>query len=97
MTQRRRLDAFLAEKAEEAGAEFPTGSKATGGGADGDGVAVARRRRDGTGADALGADGVNGIERQGARPRRQPHGRGSQSRRTLRTRSSTRSAIADGS
>jgi geranylgeranyl reductase family protein len=58
MTQRRRLDAFLAEQAADAGAEFRQGAKVTDVEADGavtiDGVRVR------AGA-LIGADGVNGI------------------------------------
>jgi geranylgeranyl reductase family protein len=58
MTQRRRLDAYLADRAAEAGASFRPSAKVTAVSADGrlnvDGVAVR--------ADALiGADGVNGV------------------------------------
>ena len=58
MTQRRRLDAFLAEQAAEAGAEFRDGLRATA--VEGDGTV----RFDGTAAQAeavIGADGVNGL------------------------------------
>jgi geranylgeranyl reductase family protein len=58
MTQRRRLDAFLAEQAAEAGADFRQGTKVTeiaaGGSLTVDGVAV----KAGT---IIGADGVNGT------------------------------------
>ena len=58
MTQRRRLDAFLAEQAAEAGADFREGAKVSDVSADGrltvDGVAVSA-------AALIGADGVNGI------------------------------------
>jgi len=58
MTQRRRLDAFLAEQASAAGAEFRDGAKVTGvdsGGA----VTIEGKRLD---ADVVvGADGANGI------------------------------------
>jgi geranylgeranyl reductase family protein len=58
MTQRRRLDAFLAEQAADAGADFRQGAKVTQVDADGsvtiDGVAVR------AGA-LIGADGVNGV------------------------------------
>jgi geranylgeranyl reductase family protein len=58
MTQRRRLDAFLAEQAADAGAEFRQGAKVTDVEADGavtiDGVRVR------AGA-LIGADGVNGV------------------------------------
>jgi geranylgeranyl reductase family protein len=58
MTQRRRLDAFLAEQAADAGAHFRQGAKVTQVDADGsvtiDGVAVR------AGA-LIGADGVNGV------------------------------------
>ena len=58
MTQRRRLDAFLAEQAEKAGASFRQGAKVAdiepGGRATVDGVPV-------KGEALIGADGVNGI------------------------------------
>ena len=58
MTQRRRLDAFLAERAAEAGAEFRDGTKVTAVDADG-AVAVAGEQ---LGCDiVVGADGANGI------------------------------------
>ncbi len=60
MTQRRRLDAFLAQKAVEAGAEFRPGVKATGVAPEGDGVAVTAGRETYRGLTLLGADGVNG-------------------------------------
>jgi geranylgeranyl reductase family protein len=58
MTQRRRLDAFLAEEAARAGADFRDGLRATEIGLDG------TVRFDGTVAEAdvvIGADGVNGL------------------------------------
>ena len=58
MTQRRRLDAFLAAQAAEAGAEFRDGVRATS--VESDGTV----RFDGTAAQAdvvIGADGVNGL------------------------------------
>jgi geranylgeranyl reductase family protein len=61
MTQRRRLDAFLAEQAAAAGADFRDGVKATALEQDDDGVTV---RFDGAAATApvaIGADGVNGL------------------------------------
>ena len=58
MTQRRRLDAFLAERAEEAGAEFRQRVKVTAVDSDGNVVAGGERLR----ADVIiGADGANGI------------------------------------
>src|SRR5215475_14235384 len=61
MTQRRRLDAFLAEQAAAAGAEFRDGVKVTAVEQDDDGVTF---RFDGSAATApvaIGADGVNGL------------------------------------
>ena len=61
MTQRRRLDAFLAEQAAAAGADFRDGVRATALEQDDDGVTV---RFDGSAATApvaIGADGVNGL------------------------------------
>src|ERR671930_674224 len=58
MTQRRRLDAYLAERAAAAGADFREGLRATA--VDVDGTV----RFDGTAAEAdvvIGADGVNGL------------------------------------
>ena len=62
MTQRRRLDAFLAEQAAAAGADFRDGVRATALDQDDEGVTI---RFDEGGAAtapvALGADGVNGL------------------------------------
>ena len=61
MTQRRRLDAHLAARAAEAGADFRDGVRATALEADDDGVTV---RFEGSAASApvaIGADGVNGL------------------------------------
>ena len=58
MTQRRRLDAFLAERAAEAGAEFREGVKVTG--VDPSGFVSAGGERL-EGAVIVGADGANGI------------------------------------
>jgi geranylgeranyl reductase family protein len=61
MTQRRRLDAHLAEQAAAAGADFRDGLRATALEPESDGATV---RLDGGGATApvvLGADGVNGL------------------------------------
>ena len=61
MTQRRRLDAFLAEQAAAAGADFRDGVRASALEQDEDGVTV---RFDGSAAwapVAIGADGVNGL------------------------------------
>ena len=61
MTQRRRLDAHLAEQAAAAGADFRDGQRVTALEQDGDGAIV---RFDGTAARApvaIGADGVNGV------------------------------------
>jgi geranylgeranyl reductase family protein len=61
MTQRHRLDAFLAEQAADAGAEFRDGVRATGISASPRGITVATERG-GLRADvAIGADGANGI------------------------------------
>jgi geranylgeranyl reductase family protein len=58
MTQRRRLDAFLAEQAVEAGTDFRDGVRATAVGADG----AVRFDRTAAHADVVvGADGVNGL------------------------------------
>src|SRR5919199_1231084 len=58
MTQRRRLDAFLAEQAAEAGAEFRDGAKVTDVAADGEVVLDGERLH----ADVVvGADGANGV------------------------------------
>jgi flavin-dependent dehydrogenase len=57
MTQRARLDAYLAEQAAAAGAEFRDGTKVTRVETNGDGVLV-----DGIRADVvIGADGANGV------------------------------------
>jgi geranylgeranyl reductase family protein len=58
MTQRRRLDAFLAERAAEAGAEFRDGVKAT---RVGEGGEVTVDDETFRGEVVIGADGVNGI------------------------------------
>jgi geranylgeranyl reductase family protein len=61
MTQRRRLDAYLAEQAAAAGADFRDGLRATALEPGDDGATV---RFDGSGATApvvIGADGVNGL------------------------------------
>src|ERR671939_592104 len=58
MTQRRRLDAFLAQQAAEAGAEFRDGARVVAVGPDGD-VELERERLR---ADVVvGADGANGV------------------------------------
>jgi geranylgeranyl reductase family protein len=62
MTQRRRLDAYLAERAAEAGAEFRDGVKVsaiTPGGRDGYDVAVGQERARAN--VVIGADGANGV------------------------------------
>jgi geranylgeranyl reductase family protein len=65
MTQRRRLDAFLAERAAEAGAEFRGGTKVTA--VSGDGVVDVGRER--LQADVVvGADGANGVTQRIAEP-----------------------------
>ena len=58
MTQRRRLDAFLAEQAQEAGAELREGVKVSSVTEDGAVVAAGETLRAGV---VVGADGVNGI------------------------------------
>jgi geranylgeranyl reductase family protein len=58
MTQRKRLDAFLAEQAAEAGAEFRDGAKVSAVGEDGTVTAGGETLRAGV---VVGADGVNGI------------------------------------
>jgi geranylgeranyl reductase family protein len=66
MTQRRRLDAFLAEQAAAAGADFRDGVRASALEQDDDGVTV---RFDGSAARApvaIGADGVNGLTARAA-------------------------------
>jgi geranylgeranyl reductase family protein len=71
MTQRRRLDAFLAERAAAAGAEFRDGAKVTGvdpGGV----VAIGGKRLE---ADVVvGADGANGITARSLGLRAHEHG-----------------------
>ncbi len=61
MTQRRRLDHFLAEKAAGAGAEFRDGVKVTGIETDADGATVTTGGERIRAAVVVGADGVNGI------------------------------------
>jgi len=61
MTQRRRLDAHLAEQAAEAGAEFRDGVRATALEADDEGVTVRFGGSAASAPVALGADGVNGL------------------------------------
>ncbi len=61
MTQRRRLDAFLAEQAISAGADFRDGLRVTGIAADGGGVTVDVCGRRVRGQALVGADGANGI------------------------------------
>jgi geranylgeranyl reductase family protein len=58
MTQRRRLDAFLAEQASAAGAEFRDGAKVTAVGADGSVTVGGEKIRAST---VVLADGVNGV------------------------------------
>jgi geranylgeranyl reductase family protein len=58
MTQRRRLDAFLAERAVEAGAEFRDGTKVTAVSEDGSVTVDGRTLAAGA---VIGADGVNGV------------------------------------
>jgi geranylgeranyl reductase family protein len=58
MTQRRRLDAFLAEQAAEAGAEFRDGAKVTNVAPEGQVVLDGERVR---GDVVVGADGANGV------------------------------------
>jgi len=61
MTQRRRLDHFLAEKAIEAGAEFRDGVRVTAVEAGPDGVAVSTGAERFSAYAFVGADGVNGM------------------------------------
>lgn len=61
MTQRRRLDAFLAEQAVAAGAEFRDGTKVAEVRLDESGVAVRVDGRRATAAVLIGADGANGV------------------------------------
>jgi geranylgeranyl reductase family protein len=61
MTQRRRLDAFLAEQASGAGAEFRDGAKVTAVRETGGGVEVDVDGRTERGATLVGADGANGV------------------------------------
>jgi geranylgeranyl reductase family protein len=61
MTQRRRLDAFLVERAAGAGADLRHGVKASGIEIDGAGVVVRTDCGDVRAALAIGADGANGV------------------------------------
>ncbi|MBD0289646.1 MAG: geranylgeranyl reductase family protein [Thermoleophilia bacterium] len=61
MTQRRRLDNFLAGKAADAGADFRDGVKVTSVESDGRAVAVTAGGERLRGAALVGADGVNGV------------------------------------
>jgi len=61
MTRRRRLDAFLAERAAAAGADFRDGVRARSIEQDGRGVVVRTDAGDVSAALAIGADGANGI------------------------------------
>ncbi len=61
MTQRIRLDAYLAERAADAGAELRQGVKVTSLVADANGVEVVAGDRRFRGETVVGADGVNGI------------------------------------
>lgn len=61
MTQRRRLDHFLAERAREAGADFRDGMKVTSVEPDERGVVVAAGCERFAGETLVGADGINGI------------------------------------
>jgi geranylgeranyl reductase family protein len=71
MTQRRRLDAFLAERAAEAGAELREGAKVTAADPDGS-VTVAGERLE---ADVVvGADGANGVTARAVGPPPPVHG-----------------------
>ena len=67
MTQRRRLDHFLVEKAVAAGAELREGAKATGFEPDARGVTVAAGGERLRAAAVIGADGVNGISARALR------------------------------
>ena len=61
MTQRRRLDAYLAERAVEAGAEFRDGAKVSAIAVRDDDVEVVAAGRREAASVLLGADGVNGV------------------------------------
>ena len=61
MTQRRRLDRFLAERAADAGADFRDGMRVTEIVAENGGVTVATAKERFTARAVIGADGVNGI------------------------------------
>src|SRR5262249_58529004 len=61
MTQRRRLDAFLAERAAAAGADFRDGARVTAIATDGDGVEVEVGGSRIRGGVLVGADGANGV------------------------------------
>ncbi len=61
MTQRRRLDDFLAGKAASAGADFRDGTKVTAVDADASGVVVTAGGERLRAAALIGADGINGI------------------------------------
>ena len=61
MTQRRRLDSYLAEQAVDAGTEFRDGTRVERVDADDDGVAVSAGGERLTARTLVGADGVNGI------------------------------------
>jgi geranylgeranyl reductase family protein len=61
MTQRRRLDAYLAEQAAQAGADFRDGAKVERVEAGDDGVSVVAGGERFDGRTLVGADGVNGI------------------------------------
>jgi flavin-dependent dehydrogenase len=61
MTQRLRLDAYLAEQAAAAGADFRDGVRVTAVAASGDGYEVAAAGTHVRGAVLVGADGANGI------------------------------------
>ncbi|MDQ3876386.1 MAG: geranylgeranyl reductase family protein, partial [Actinomycetota bacterium] len=61
MTQRSRLDAYLAERAVDAGATFRDGIKVTAVEGDGEAAVVTAGRWRGESAVVIGADGANGV------------------------------------
>ena len=65
MTQRRRLDAFLVERAVEAGTELRAGVRVSAVGPDGSGVVVRTDAGDVHASLAIGADGANGVSAKG--------------------------------
>lgn len=74
MTQRRLLDAYLAERASEAGAEVRDGCRATGVSASSSGTEVTVEGERLQGRVLLGADGINGITAKALGLGRDDHG-----------------------